>query len=110
MWINWQQKSRPLQLAQIWQTDTEALLATENNNSVSVLRQVSQPEMVTGGALRSYQLGGVRFLLSLHNNGINGILADEMGLGKTIQTLAFLALLLQSKGNTGPHLILAPKV
>jgi hypothetical protein len=31
-----------------------------------------------GGSLRGYQLGGVRFLLSLVNNRVNGILADEM--------------------------------
>ena len=72
--------------------------------------QVVQPSMVTGGELRSYQLGGVKFLLSLYNNGVNGILADEMGLGKTIQTIAFLAWLLERKHAPGPHLILAPKV
>ena len=38
----------------------------------------SQPKLVVAGDLRDYQLGGVRFLLSLHNNGVNGILADEM--------------------------------
>ena len=32
------------------------------------------------------------------------------GLGKTIQTIALLALLAEKKGNTGPHLVLAPKV
>lgn len=72
--------------------------------------QVEQPSTLQNGTLRAYQLGGVRFLLSLHNNRINGILADEMGLGKTIQTIAFLALLMETKGKRGPHLILAPKV
>ena len=73
--------------------------------------QVAQPAMLAGGGtLRAYQLGGVRFLLSLVNNGVNGILADEMGLGKTIQTIALLALLAEAKGNPGPHLVLAPKV
>lgn len=66
--------------------------------------------MLQNGTLRAYQLGGVKFLLSLHNNRINGILADEMGLGKTIQTIATLALLQEAKHNKGPHLILAPKV
>ncbi len=28
---------------------------------------------------------GLRWLVGLHDNGLNGILADEMGLGKTIQ-------------------------
>lgn len=66
--------------------------------------------MLQNGTLRAYQLGGVKFLLSLYNNKINGILADEMGLGKTIQTIAVLALLMESKNNAGPHIILAPKV
>ncbi len=44
--------------------------------------QVTQPAMLAGGTLRSYQLGGLRFLLSLVNNRVNGILADEMGLGE----------------------------
>lgn len=36
------------------------------------------------GSLRDYQLKGVKWLLSLHMNGLNGILADQMGLGKTV--------------------------
>jgi ATP-dependent DNA helicase len=39
---------------------------------------MGQPEMLTGGALRDYQLTGVAWLASLYENGINGILADEM--------------------------------
>ena len=31
------------------------------------------------GKLRVYQLKGLRWLVNLYNNGINGILADEMG-------------------------------
>lgn len=41
------------------------------------------------GSLRDYQLKGVRWLLSLHMNGLNGILADQMGLGKTVRTVSF---------------------
>ena len=37
------------------------------------------------GDMRDYQLKGVRWLISLHKNGLNGILADEMGLGKTVR-------------------------
>ena len=48
------------------------------------LRSASQPEAVTGGVMRSYQLEGLYWLASLYENGLNGILADEMGLGKTI--------------------------
>nr|WP_243281437.1 SNF2-related protein [Clostridium sp. D53t1_180928_C8] len=42
------------------------------------------------GILRSYQLIGVNYLLSLSEMSFGGILADEMGLGKTIQIIAFL--------------------
>ncbi len=66
--------------------------------------------MLVGGSLRHYQLGGLKFLMSLYNNNMNGILADEMGLGKTIQTISFLASLMEKKDNMGPHIILAPKV
>lgn len=36
------------------------------------------------GEMRTYQLMGVKWLISLWNNGLNGILADQMGLGKTV--------------------------
>lgn len=36
------------------------------------------------GEMRTYQLKGVKWLMSLHQNGLNGILADQMGLGKTV--------------------------
>ncbi|XP_057489145.1 probable ATP-dependent DNA helicase CHR12 [Actinidia eriantha] len=68
-----------------------------------------QPSMLQGGELRNYQLEGLQWMLSLFNNNLNGILADEMGLGKTIQTISLIAYLLESKGVTGPHLIVAPK-
>ncbi|KAL2610518.1 hypothetical protein R1flu_029091 [Riccia fluitans] len=68
-----------------------------------------QPMMLEGGTLRSYQIEGLQWMLSLYNNNLNGILADEMGLGKTIQTIAFLAYLMENKNINGPHLIIAPK-
>ncbi|KAF0990036.1 hypothetical protein HZS_8051, partial [Henneguya salminicola] len=58
--------------------------------------------------LRSYQLVGLKWLLTLHNNNLNGILADEMGLGKTIQTIALLSHLAEPEGIWGPHLIIVP--
>ena len=59
------------------------------------------------GALRDYQLKGVKWLISLYQNGLNGILADQMGLGKTVQTIALLCHL-RSKGVWGPFMILGP--
>lgn len=49
----------------------------------------TQPEMLTGGELREYQMRGLRWMVSLRDNGLNGILADEMGLGKTVQVKIF---------------------
>lgn len=63
--------------------------------------------LLTGGKLKSYQLKGVKWLISLWQNGLNGILADQMGLGKTIQTIGFLAHL-KGNGLDGPYLIIAP--
>ncbi|CAI9108511.1 OLC1v1008111C1 [Oldenlandia corymbosa var. corymbosa] len=63
--------------------------------------------LLTGGTLKSYQIKGVKWLISLWQNGLNGILADQMGLGKTIQTIGFLAHL-KGNGLDGPYLIIAP--
>lgn len=41
-----------------------------------------QPKTLAAGCtLKDYQLEGVRWLVSLYENGVSGILADEMGLG-----------------------------
>ncbi|KAI3669602.1 hypothetical protein L6452_40883 [Arctium lappa] len=63
--------------------------------------------LLTGGQLKPYQIKGVKWLISLWQNGLNGILADQMGLGKTIQTIGFLAHL-KGKGLDGPYLVIAP--
>jgi SWI/SNF-related matrix-associated actin-dependent regulator of chromatin subfamily A member 5 len=59
--------------------------------------------------MRDYQVQGLNWLVSLHENGISGILADEMGLGKTLQTIAFIGYLRYNCGINGPHLIGVPK-
>ncbi|KAI0974027.1 chromatin-remodeling complex ATPase-like protein [Xylaria arbuscula] len=61
------------------------------------------------GLMRDYQIAGLNWLISLHENGISGILADEMGLGKTLQTISFLGYLRHIMGINGPHLVLVPK-
>ena len=66
-----------------------------------------QPELVTGGQMRSYQLEGLEWLKSLWMNGLCGILADEMGLGKTIQAISMIAFF-KEKNVSGPFLIAAP--
>ena len=95
-------------------TVKEALKAATDEDNVKTgdigiqnLKSARQPKLVTGGTMRSYQLEGLEWMLSLYENGINGILADEMGLGKTIQTIAMLAHLWENK-SYGPFLIAAP--
>jgi SWI/SNF-related matrix-associated actin-dependent regulator of chromatin subfamily A member 2/4 len=61
-----------------------------------------------GARLREYQHVGLKWMVSLYNNNLNGILADEMGLGKTVQVMALIAHLMEEKGNFGPHLIVVP--
>ena len=67
-----------------------------------------QPSMLKFGKLKSYQIKGLQWLVSLYVNNLNGILADEMGLGKTIQTIALLCYIMEKKHNEGPFLIIAP--
>lgn len=61
------------------------------------------------GTMRDYQVAGLNWLISLHENGISGILADEMGLGKTLQTISFLGYLRHIMDIKGPHLVTVPK-
>ncbi|KAL4180565.1 hypothetical protein AMTRI_Chr13g125920 [Amborella trichopoda] len=63
--------------------------------------------LLTGGKLKTYQVTGVKWMISLWQNGLNGILADQMGLGKTIQTIGLLTHL-KGKGLDGPYMIIAP--
>ncbi|KNA06402.1 hypothetical protein SOVF_180850, partial [Spinacia oleracea] len=63
--------------------------------------------LLTGGKLKTYQIKGVKWLISLWKNGLNGILADQMGLGKTIQTIGFLAHL-KGKRLDGPYMVISP--
>lgn len=63
--------------------------------------------LMTGGKLKIYQVKGVKWLISLWQNGLNGILADQMGLGKTVQAIGFLAHL-KGNGLDGPYMVIAP--
>ncbi|KAF2170306.1 hypothetical protein M409DRAFT_19908 [Zasmidium cellare ATCC 36951] len=94
---------------------------TEKEEDAELLRQGKQegraeqtifrdsPQYIQGGEMRDYQVAGLNWLISLHENGISGILADEMGLGKTLQTISFIGYLRFMQGITGPHLVAVPK-
>uniref|UniRef100_A0A5K3EZA4 Chromatin-remodeling ATPase INO80 n=1 Tax=Mesocestoides corti TaxID=53468 RepID=A0A5K3EZA4_MESCO len=69
---------------------------------------ISKPPALFKGDLKTYQLKGLAWLLTLFDQGINGILADEMGLGKTVQTIAFLGSLAEKYNLWGPFLIVTP--
>uniref|UniRef100_A0A7S3EAZ9 Uncharacterized protein n=1 Tax=Rhodosorus marinus TaxID=101924 RepID=A0A7S3EAZ9_9RHOD len=74
----------------------------------TIKEEVRQPSILVGGTLKHYQLEGLKWMVSLFNNRLNGILADEMGLGKTIQTISLIAYLMESKDVQGPFLIIVP--
>ncbi|KAJ3112268.1 hypothetical protein HDU96_004748 [Phlyctochytrium bullatum] len=67
-----------------------------------------QPDYITYGELRDYQLIGVNWMAYLWHRNENGILADEMGLGKTIQSISFLNYLFHSMDLYGPFLVVVP--
>lgn len=71
--------------------------------------QFTESPPFINGTLRSYQIQGLNWLISLHKNGLAGILADEMGLGKTLQTISFLGYLRYIEKVPGPFFIIAPK-
>jgi len=68
-------------------TDGEANLqsATEKYNATKAADAkpifIQPKNLAAGCKLKDYQLEGVRWLVSLYENGVSGILADEMGLG-----------------------------
>ncbi|GBG89175.1 hypothetical protein CBR_g48883 [Chara braunii] len=79
----------------------------EEDEAVRLEEQKLLTPLLTGGILKSYQLKGVKWLVSLWQNGLNGILADQMGLGKTVQCIGFLCHL-RGKGIHGPFLVCGP--
>ncbi|ESO84241.1 hypothetical protein LOTGIDRAFT_61963, partial [Lottia gigantea] len=82
-------------------TSSECLEDSEDN----ITKQPSL--LVSSKTLKNYQMIGLNWLRVMHAQHLNGILADEMGLGKTIQTIAFLAHLIEV-GERGPHVIIVP--
>jgi SWI/SNF-related matrix-associated actin-dependent regulator of chromatin subfamily A member 5 len=91
------------------QEEDAELLRDEKRGTASQTVFRDSPSFVQNGEMRDYQIAGLNWLISLHENGISGILADEMGLGKTLQTISFLGYLRHICDITGPHLIAVPK-
>lgn len=88
----------------------EEELDNEENGYFNEEEYVTEsPKFIQGGTLRDYQIQGLNWLISLHENKLSGILADEMGLGKTLQTISFLGYLRYVKKINGPFLVLVPK-
>ena len=74
----------------------------------SLDRSIQLPHLLSDPGLRPYQVVGLKWMTSLHENHLNGILADEMGLGKTVQVIGLFAWLMEYKQNMGPHLVIVP--
>lgn len=77
-----------------------AAAATAVNASATeevLVEDNGQPKALQDVVLRDYQKLGLRWMVSLYNNGLNGILADEMGLGKTVQAISLLVELHETK-------------
>lgn len=87
--------------------DAELLKDEKQGGSAETVFRDSPPFIQ--GQMRDYQVAGLNWLISLHENGISGILADEMGLGKTLQTISFLGYLRHIMDISGPHLVIVPK-
>lgn len=59
--------------------------------------------------LRPYQTVGYQWLRSLSDNNLGGILADDMGLGKTLQSIVYIASILEEdKNGNKKFLIVCP--
>lgn len=85
------------------------LIRDEKHGGASGFSFRDSPPYIRNGTMRDYQVAGLNWLISLHENGISGILADEMGLGKTLQTISFIGYLRFYLGIKGPHLVAVPK-
>ncbi|CCD25527.1 chromatin-remodeling ATPase ISW1 NDAI_0F02090 [Naumovozyma dairenensis CBS 421] len=79
------------------------------NGTEGVEFQFRESPGFINGQLRTYQIQGLNWLISLHHYKLAGILADEMGLGKTLQTISFLGYLRYVEKIPGPFIVIAPK-
>ncbi|MCJ1476882.1 putative DNA helicase ino80 [Lambiella insularis] len=100
--------------ARAFNGDTNALQAQFDDSDMNFMEptslgaiDVQQPAMLNA-QLKEYQLKGLKWLVNLYEQGINGILADEMGLGKTVQSISVMAYLAEKHNIWGPFLVIAP--
>ena len=70
--------------------------------------QALQPPTGFNGSLRHYQQEGLGWLQFLSKFRLGGVLADDMGLGKTVQTIAHIAMEIESGRLKKPVMIVAP--
>ncbi|ONH67630.1 ISWI chromatin-remodeling complex ATPase ISW1 [Cyberlindnera fabianii] len=89
--------------------EEDAELLRDEEDEDQVITEFTESPGYIQGKLRPYQIQGLNWLVSLHENNISGILADEMGLGKTLQTISFLGYLRYIRKINGPHLVIVPK-
>lgn len=89
--------------------EEDAELLQDEEEEGSTIYEFTESPAYVHGTLRPYQIQGLNWLVSLHENNISGILADEMGLGKTLQTISFLGYLRYIRNIRGPHLVIVPK-
>ena len=68
------------------QEEDAELLQDEKSGGETTTVFRESPSFIQGD-LRDYQIAGLNWLVSLHENGISGILADEMGLGLSCSLL-----------------------
>lgn len=89
--------------------DKRLIQDTCKDESAAGVWLTQQPACIQGGYMRSYQLEGLNWMISLYDRKINGILADEMGLGKTLQTISLIGYLRFVRHDQGPYLVICPK-
>jgi SWI/SNF-related matrix-associated actin-dependent regulator of chromatin subfamily A member 5 len=89
--------------------DKRLIQDTCKDESAAGVWLTQQPSCIQGGFMRSYQLEGLNWMISLYDRKINGILADEMGLGKTLQTISLIGYLRFNRHDAGPYLVICPK-
>jgi SNF2 family DNA or RNA helicase len=109
-------RSQGGRLAQLTVDLNGPLLSTQDSSLAALIEelrsfsgiQALQPPSSFNGTLRHYQQEGLGWLQFLRRFRLGGILADDMGLGKTVQTIAHIALEIETGRLSKPVLIVAP--